>query len=127
MPFEFGLALGARYYGSGSQRRKKCLVLATARHDYQRFISDISGQDIEAHHDTASEVITHIRGFLRGDARLRSIPGAVEIIRQYERFNTELPRLCQQPQFRYDSSNLHFVDYVKLVSAFLSEAGWQIV
>ena len=127
MPFEFGLVLGARYYGQNAQRRKRCLVVATERHDYQRFISDISGQDIEAHHDSETELIAQVRQFLRGDAGRRSLPGPAEIGRYYQAFKRDLPRLCQLPQFRYDLANLHIADHVNLISAFLSEAGWEIV
>jgi hypothetical protein len=37
-----------------------------------------------------------------------------------------LPQLCDSPQFRYDLTNLHFIDRVKLIKAFLSAAGWQL-
>jgi hypothetical protein len=127
MPFEFGLALGARYFGSPLHRRKKCLVLATELREYQKFISDISGQDIEAHHDDPDQVIRHIRNFLRGDVGRRSIPGAAQIVALYQKFNCELPRLSQQPQFKYDLSDLHFADYLQLVTAFLSQSGWKVV
>jgi hypothetical protein len=47
MPLELGLFLGAKRYGA--QRRKAVLVLDTEQYRYQRFISDLSGQDIHAH------------------------------------------------------------------------------
>jgi hypothetical protein len=81
MPFEFGLALGERYFGQGVQRDKKCLVVAKKRYNYQRFISDISGQDISAHRNKEDILIAHIRQFLQGHATTRTIPGPAEIYR----------------------------------------------
>ena len=46
MPFELGLFLGCRRYGSARDRRKQVLVLDSERYRYQRFLSDIAGQDI---------------------------------------------------------------------------------
>src|SRR5580658_4264166 len=46
MSFEPGLFLGARRYGLPHHERKSCLVLETERYRYQKFLSDIAGQDI---------------------------------------------------------------------------------
>jgi hypothetical protein len=43
MPLELGMYLGAKYFGSGDQRRKAAIVLDTDRYRYQKFISDIAG------------------------------------------------------------------------------------
>ena len=49
MPLELGLFLGAKRFGRGEQKSKTCLILDVERYRYQKFISDISGQDIAAH------------------------------------------------------------------------------
>jgi hypothetical protein len=49
MPFELGLFLGCKFFGGKAQRGKRTLVLDIEPYRYQRFLSDISGQDIEAH------------------------------------------------------------------------------
>jgi len=49
MPLELGLFLGAKRFGSGKHRLKTCLILDVDRYRYQKFISDIAGQDIAAH------------------------------------------------------------------------------
>src|SRR5689334_11199778 len=46
MPLELGLFLGAKRYGAPPQNRKRALVLDVEPYRYQRFISDIAGQDI---------------------------------------------------------------------------------
>jgi len=49
MPLELGLFLGAREFGTGRQKQKRVLILDTERYRYQKFCSDIAGQDIKAH------------------------------------------------------------------------------
>ena len=44
MPFELGLFLGARRFGTRPQRDKQCLVLEAERYRYQKYLSDIAGQ-----------------------------------------------------------------------------------
>src|ERR1043165_1148256 len=46
MPLELGVFLGAKRFGKGAQKRKYCLILDRSEYRYQKFISDISGQDI---------------------------------------------------------------------------------
>ena len=45
MPFELGVYIGAKRFGGAGQRGKKCLIMDTERYRYQRFISDIAGND----------------------------------------------------------------------------------
>lgn len=46
MPLELGVFLGAAKFGRGRQREKRCLILDRERYRYQKYISDIAGQDI---------------------------------------------------------------------------------
>ena len=49
MPLELGLFLGAKTFGPREARAKVCLILDRQKYRYQKFCSDIAGQDIEAH------------------------------------------------------------------------------
>ena len=57
MPLELGLWIGIERFGGTVQRRKECLVLDTGPHRYQRFISDIGGQDIRDHGSDTSRAM----------------------------------------------------------------------
>lgn len=46
MPLELGIFLGAKAFGSREQKRKAAIVLDTQPFRYQKYISDIAGQDI---------------------------------------------------------------------------------
>lgn len=109
MPLELGLFLGAQEYGAGVQRQKRSLVLDTEPYRYQKFCSDIAGQDIRAHYDQPARVIAAVRAMLAtaagGQGRL---PGPDVIRRRYTRFRTELPVLCKSVHVR--PSDLQFVE-----------------
>jgi hypothetical protein len=64
MPFELGLFIGAQRYGSSRQRQKRCLILAGEPYQHQRFISDIAGQDVDAHQGRPQEAVRAVRQFL---------------------------------------------------------------
>jgi hypothetical protein len=46
---KLGLFLGAKTFGRRGSRAKVCLILDRQKYRYQKFCSDIAGQDIEAH------------------------------------------------------------------------------
>jgi len=117
MPLELGLFLGAHRYGAGIQRRKLSLILDTERYRYQRFISDIAGQDIKAHGDDPSQVIAAVRGFLVA-ASGNVLPGGRTILRRFMDFRTELPGICQR--FGLEPDELTFPDYCVIVTDWLA-------
>lgn len=55
MPFELGIFVGAKAFGNKDQKRKAALILDTEKYRYQRFLSDIAGQDIADHGGGSSE------------------------------------------------------------------------
>lgn len=95
MPLELGLFLGAKKFGTGRQKLKNCLVLDVERYRYQKFISDIAGQDIVAHGGTPADAIRSVRDWL-SDAMSggRRTPGGAAMIERYRAFREELPTLC---------------------------------
>jgi hypothetical protein len=93
MPLELGMFLAAKRFGSGMQRRKACLILDREAYRYQKFMSDIAGQDIYAHDRNATRAITVTRDWLRAWSR-RAMPGGAEIHRQYRKFKARFPALC---------------------------------
>ena len=52
MPLELGIDLGCKRFGKEHEQEKVVLVMDIERFRYQRFISDISGQDVYAHGGT---------------------------------------------------------------------------
>lgn len=119
MPLELGIFLGAKMYGPSRYRSKRGLVLDRDRYRYQKYCSDISGQDVRAHQNQAKKAIHCVRNWLRGspDVRRKILPGADHIFKRYRAFRRQLPELCQR--LRLDRTDLHFNDYTTLVSGWL--------
>lgn len=117
MPLELGMFLGAKEYGVSKQRDKLCLVLDRDPYRYQKFCSDIAGQDIGAHAGKIERAVTLVRDFLRSARREVLIPGGAKIFRRYTVFRKGLPALCRKLGMK--QSELIFNDYTTLVSEWL--------
>lgn len=117
MPLELGVFLGAKSFGDTAQNRKRCLVLDREKYRYQKFISDISGQDIDSHEDNSELAIRRVRDWLRSVSGRTTIPGAVEIIRRYKLFQGDLPIICKR--LKLSDDELIFNDYSTVVSEWL--------
>jgi hypothetical protein len=117
MPLELGAFLGAKHFGVGGHKKKACLILDTERYRYQKFISDISGQDIRAHENDPRIVIRVVRDWLRTYSK-ESIPSGSVIWSRYQAFKKDLPLLCKELNLK--PKELIFNDYVTLVSRWLT-------
>lgn len=120
MPLELGIFIGAHYFSQPKSynRNKRYIVMDIEQYRYQRFISDLSGQDIKAHNAEIGEVIRHVRDFLSTSSR-RRLPGATYFTERYDRFKQELPAVCRGLQL--DEDKLTFLDYVACVIGWSEE------
>lgn len=50
MPFELGLAMGAKRFGARRQRRKTALIMVAEPYRLPAYLSDLGGNDLSAHH-----------------------------------------------------------------------------
>lgn len=118
MPLELGIFLGCKRFGSPRDRRKGGLILDRDPHRYQRFISDISGQDISTHRGQPERAVAKVRDWLKTTSRRRTIPGGSVIVERYRRFEAQLPEMCAAVPIRV--SELTFVDRTQLISQWLA-------
>jgi hypothetical protein len=118
MPLELGLFLGAKRFGRAEQKLKSCLILDVERYRFQKFISDIAGQDIAAHGADTSKAIRVVRNWL-SDATPKSvrIPGGGAIATRHALFQSELPAMCGKLHLKVDE--LTFNNYVVQVEEWL--------
>lgn len=119
MPLELGLYLGARYFGGRAHRSKACLILDREPYRYQKYISDIAGQDISAHGDDVVEAIKAVRNFLNGHNGPLPLPDRETLWPEYERFQTALPEICARLQVA--EADLQFPDFLYIVTDYVSE------
>jgi hypothetical protein len=122
MPLELGFFLGAKRYGSATDREKRCLVLDRERYRYRSFCSDISGQDIRAHNDRPRDAIRAVRDWLSSHRTGVQMPGGKAIFERYDGFRVQLR--AQANDLRLDSKELTFGDYTKLVVGWLVNNPW---
>src|SRR4030095_5837865 len=79
MPLELGMFLGSKRYGRDEQTEKICLILDRESYRYQKFISDIAGQDIQTHENDSKKAIAIVRNWLRNALPSSNIPGGEAI------------------------------------------------
>jgi hypothetical protein len=119
MPFELGIFLAARYFGTEEQGKKVCMVLERKAHSYERFISDIKGQDVEAHQNDPKRLTHSVRNWLSTNSPGRKIPGGAAIWGDYQKFLKWLPGKCRE--HRLKNQDLTFQDYWQLVDEWIEE------
>ena len=118
MPLELGIFLGAKAFGAYDQKRKAGVVLDAERFRYQRYISDIAGQDIRAHRGDAAELIRHVRNFLLSQAdETVFLPGPRRIAERFQDFRRNLPASCAE--LHLDPNDLTFGDLTRFIIGYL--------
>jgi hypothetical protein len=114
MPLELGLFLGAKLFGAGDQKKKAAVILDTQPYRYRRYISDIAGQDIQAHEGRAGDAVKAVRNFLASHTPEDVIlPGGELIIERYRRFRAALPDACRT--LGLDPADLTFGDLTRFI------------
>lgn len=123
MPLELGLFLGAKRFGMGRQQAKNCLVMDVERYRYQKFISDIAGQDIATHGGKPAKAIRIVRDWLSDAAgKAAKLPGGTVVATRYDEFRRELPVACESIGVVPDE--LTFNEYVLQVEEWLTANAW---
>lgn len=117
MPLELGIFLGCKAFGGRQHRAKCCLVLDSESYRYRASISDLAGQDIEAHRNDVNEMIRRIRGWLTTASRRTTVPGGATIAKRFDQFRGELPAICRELHKQVEE--LTFLEYQDVVAAWL--------
>ena len=115
MPFELGLFFGAKRYSSHKiQKIKQCLVFEKNRNDYDKYISDISGKDIEYHNMRRDKVIEKTRDWLSGFTD-KLTPGSKLVLKRHNDFLLELPYIAEKLGWDHQAQ-LKYIDFLKAVN-----------
>jgi hypothetical protein len=122
MPLELGMHLGAKLFGDARQKRKRALILDTDKHRYDKMLSDISGQDIQAHARRVNQVIACVRNWLSDGRPDNALPlrGAAHLQKDYARFKIEVVALLRAAQLD-PLSKLPHSDYTRAVRRWLEK------
>lgn len=106
MPFELGVDFGCRRYGGKPFSEKVILILEENPYRYQAAISDLAGNDIEAHGGDPETAVRKVRKWISGLGNFERI-GAYRIFSEYEDFYKWYYRL----QLKYGLSEREIQDY----------------
>lgn len=121
MPFELGLDLGSRYYGSPRLRRKQCLILEKERYRFQRVVSDISGNDIRAHLNDPQTLVRELRNWLLVASEER-LPSAGQLWEEFSLFQVHLKASLRRSGYSMlDLQKLETAEYVSILKEWLAD------
>jgi hypothetical protein len=117
MPLELGVFLGAKRYGNSQQRLKSCIVFDRESYRFQRYISDIAGQDIHSHNGERRTLIIKLASWLRAHSGDQRIPGGMAIADEFETFASALPGIYRARQL--DPAEATFGDLSNTIAQYL--------
>jgi hypothetical protein len=107
MPLELGIDLGCKAYHPECSL-KSLLIFDSEQHRFQKYMSDIGGQDIHHHANDAKTAVTRVRNWLRTESGRNTIPGGSAIYSRYQTYRADLPGICAE--LKLDISDLAFAD-----------------
>ncbi len=113
MPYELGLFIGASKFGTGKQKNKKCLILESKKYEYQKYLSDISGQDTYAHKNNEATLIRIVRDWLSQCNKTKELPSSKYVVKKYNAFKKGLPAFCKTIQ--WDHKNLKYHEQISAI------------
>ncbi|MDQ3814917.1 MAG: hypothetical protein M3347_13315 [Armatimonadota bacterium] len=123
MPFECGLFWGSQVFGTGKHTAKRILVLDSEEYRYRTSLSDIAGQDIQAHNNNPRTAIDKVRSWLNSKSGRPTIPGGTAIWEHYVLFQKELPAMLKKAGVT--RTELHkpeyYPDYVSFIVHWLTQ------
>lgn len=119
MPLELGLWFGAHRFGGADHAKKRCIILDRERFRFQRFISDIAGQDIHSHGGQVETLISELTAWLRHLPGGERPGGGKQLIAEYRSFQAFLPTMCANDKLAVEE--LTFDDFVTVASGYISQ------
>ena len=119
MPFELGLAIGAKYFGGPKKRGNSALIMVHKDYVLSAYLSDIGGNDPVSHNGDPNEVIRAVSRYLHMTPAGGVLPGPKKSIARHERFKRGLRAMARA--LERDENEVHpFKDY-RVYLALLNE------
>lgn len=116
MPLELGIDLGCKAF-SPLHRDKSLLIFDSEPYRFQKYASDIAGQDIHRHSNDPRTAIIRVRDWLRTETRMGIAIGGAAMYARYVRFRNDLPAICDE--LKFDVDGLTFVDLSYTIALWL--------
>ena len=110
--------IAAKRFGVGILKTKRCIIFEKQKYEYQKYISDLSGQDIHSHGGNIKALIAELATWLRTQSRDAKVPGGQKIVEEFRAFRRKVPQVCTRRGLREEE--LTFGDYAELVAEYLT-------
>ena len=94
MPFELGLAIGAKRFGR-KRENDSIKIMVAEPYRLPAYLSDLGGNDPSAHKNKPAKVIKIVRDFLHADPSGKLLPGPRHLIDAFEAFKRALPGIAR--------------------------------
>lgn len=121
LPFELGLDMGCKTYGTGKLATKKCLILEKTKFQYLKVISDLAGNDIEAHNSNVKVLLKKVRNWISAVTG-KSLSGPKEIWENFNFFYDEFVDAYKKKYFDDDEVvDMPIVEYIDFVKEWLAK------
>lgn len=121
MPFELGMVIGAKRFGGKAYQSISALIMVHEPYRMPAFLSDLAGNDPQAHRNEVKNVIRIVRNFLGTYPTGATLPGPSAILADFEDFRNELPALAAEIRHQPDEIDpfKSYPEYALIVSAYL--------
>ena len=91
MPFELGLALGAKRFGGRARGKDRIKIMVAEPYRLPAYLSDLGGNDPDAHRADPPQIIRIVRNFRHRAPNGNILPGPARLGEEFIRFKSELP------------------------------------
>ena len=119
MPFELGLAMGAKYFGGPKRRGNSALIMVRKNYVLTAYLSDLGGNDTVAHDSDPDQVIAAVTGYLHSSPAGTLLPGPKSTAARFARFKQRLPVIVKG--FQRDANEVHPLRNYRVFLAVLNE------
>lgn len=121
MPFELGLVMGARRFGSKKHKQKTALIMVREPYRLPAYLSDLGGNDPNAHRGETINVVKIVRKYLQSGPNDRPLPGAQHVHEKFLEFSAILPELAKRAKVSPEEVDPfeEYRDYIDFLAAYL--------
>ena len=124
MPFELGLALGAKRFGGRPHRGDRIKIMVEEPYRLPAYLSDLGGNDPDAHHAEPRRLIQIVRDFLNLSPTGRPLAGPAKLFDTFDLFTAALPALGREIDHTADESGgfKNYSTFLWCVAEFLKQS-----
>jgi hypothetical protein len=94
MPFELGMAMGAKRFSS-SRKNDNIKIMVAEPYKLPEYLSDLGGNDPDAHHNEPPKVVGIVRDFLHTAPSGKPLPGPAKLVATFNEFKRQLPAIAR--------------------------------